>query len=158
VVATSVGAQPGQDPGEQPLPTLTPETERFFTSGLEGLLTITTCADCGHLSHPPLPVCARCCSRRVCPEPVSGRATVEAFTVNHYPWHPAFPPPYVVAVVSLEEQPDVHLTTNIVDCAAEDVRVGMPVEVAFRIRTDASGRKLALPVFRPRNAQGDAGV
>ena len=33
--------------------------------------------------------------------------------------------------VTLDEQPDVRLTTNLVDIEPDDVRIGMPVEVVF---------------------------
>jgi uncharacterized OB-fold protein len=85
------------------------------------------------------------------PEAVSGRATVAAFTVNHHPWIEGFPPPYVVGIVDLEEETDVRLTTQLVDCAIEDVRVGMPVEVFFEEWEDAEG-KVWLPLFRPVSA------
>jgi len=46
--------------------------------------------------------------------------------------------------VELEDDPTVRLTTNIVDCAIEDVRIGMPVEVTF----EANGEWF-VPLFRP---------
>jgi uncharacterized protein len=133
----------------RPLPALSPETRPFLTGGLLGELLITTCSDCGYLTHPPLPVCAACSSRAVAPRPVSGRARVEAFTINHHPWHPAFPPPYVVAIVSLIEQHDVHLTTNIVGCDPDEVQIGMSVAVRFAVETDDRGEQIALPEFTP---------
>nr|BFE27984.1 hypothetical protein GCM10010200_002350 [Actinomadura rugatobispora] len=74
---------------------------------------------------------------------------MEAFTINHYPWHPAFPPPYVVAIVSLVEQDDVRLTTNIVDCDPAAVHIGMRVAVRFAVETDDAGEQVALPEFAP---------
>jgi uncharacterized OB-fold protein len=38
------------------------------------------------------------------------------------------------------------MLSNVIDCPAEDVCVGMPVEVAFRPASDA----ITLPYFRPR--------
>ncbi|MFE7421099.1 Zn-ribbon domain-containing OB-fold protein [Rhodococcus sp. NPDC057529] len=146
--SAATGAGDPVTPGV-PLPTLTPETRPFFTEGLRGQLVITTCEDCGYLSHPPVPVCSRCLSYSVSPQPVSGSAQVEAFSINRYPWHPAFPPPYVVAIVSLREQQSVHLTTNIVGCDPEEVRVGMDVAVRFDVHQTAEGDRLALPVFTP---------
>ncbi len=51
--------------------------------------------------------------------------------------------PYVLAVVTLEEGP--RMTTNIVQCAPEDVRIGLPVEVVFEDIADG----ISLPKFRP---------
>lgn len=145
-------ASPPADLGSvprRPLPALTPETRPFFTAGLVGDLVITTCGDCGYLTHPPLPICAACASRVVEPRPVSGRARVEAFTINLYPWHPAFSPPYVIAIVSLAEQEDVHLTTNIVGCDPDAVHIGMEVVVRFTVETNLYGEQVALPEFTP---------
>ena len=53
------------------------------------------------------------------------------YTINHQPWYPGLDPPYVVAIVEIDEQPDVRLMTNIVNCGVEKVYVGMPVRVLF---------------------------
>jgi acetyl-CoA acetyltransferase len=75
---------------------------------------------------------------------VSGRATVAGFTLNHQQWLPAFPPPYVVAVVVLDEDPSVRLTTNIVGCDPVEVAVGMRVRVIFEPHEE-----LWIPLFEP---------
>ncbi len=63
--------------------------------------------------------------------PVSGRATVYAFTIDRRGAAAAFAGdvPFVIAIVELEEGP--RLTTNIVGCPVEAVRIGMPVEPVF---------------------------
>jgi uncharacterized OB-fold protein len=53
--------------------------------------------------------------------------------------------PYIIALVDLEGVPDVRLLTNVVDCALDDVRVGMPVKVIFE---DAS-QEMSLFKFAP---------
>jgi uncharacterized OB-fold protein len=122
------------------------EFNRFFwTAGEEGQLKFLRCRACRAFVHPPAPRCRACLGADLAPEAVSGRATVEAYTVNHHPWHPAFPPPYVVAIVSIEEAPEVRLTTNIVGCDPESVRLGLPVQARFRQAGPAW-----LPVFEPR--------
>src|ERR1700730_6572021 len=97
----------------RPLPELNPWSEWFWTSGVDGRLRIQGCSDCGTLVHPPVPVCPVCRSRYSKPTPVSGRATVVGYTVNQHQWTPDLPPPYVIAVVALAEDPAVRLTTNI---------------------------------------------
>ena len=129
------------------LPEVTPETEPFWTGGESGELRIYRCRSCRHWFHPPTPACFHCRSREVGPEVASGRGTVAAYTVNQHPWFDGFPPPYVVAIVELDDEPGVRVTTNIVDCAIEDVVVGMPVEVVFEHRED-----VWLPLFRPVTA------
>jgi uncharacterized OB-fold protein len=126
------------------LPRVTDDTEFFWTAGQDGVLRFQRCQSCGYYIHPPGPVCPRCLSRELKPEPVSGRATVHTFTVNHQPWIPGYDPPYVIAIVVIAEQDDVRLTTNIVGCAPDDVHVGMPVQVTFDHHDD-----VWLPLFEP---------
>lgn len=133
-------------------PTPTSESAAFWTGGREGQLLIYRCHECGHFFHPPAPACWRCRSRDVAPGPVSGRATVAAYTINRQPWIPGFEPPYVVAMVELAEERDVRLITNIIDVAPANLRVGLDVEVVFEDWTPPSGdeeRRVWLPLFRP---------
>jgi uncharacterized OB-fold protein len=51
----------------------------------------------------------------------------------------------VVAIVELEEQPSLRLTTNLVGCEPAAVRIGMPLRVVFEAREDG----VFLPLFEP---------
>lgn len=133
----------------RPLPQLTPQNEWFWKSGADGRLRIQRCRDCRAFTHPPVPVCPRCRSRRWEPEVVSGRGTVAGFTVNAHRWHPDFEPPYVIANVALAEDPSVHLTTNIVGCDPGDVHLGQEVAVRFEQHDD-----VWLPLFEPTGTTG----
>jgi uncharacterized OB-fold protein len=84
---------------------VTRSTEAFWTGGARGELLIHRCQACGYLVHPPAGFCPVCEGRDVLPEPVSGRATVATFTVNHQKWEPDLEVPYVMALVELDEQP-----------------------------------------------------
>lgn len=133
-------------------PSPTAESAAFWTGGKRGELLIYRCHECGHFFHPPGPMCWRCRSIDVAPEPVSGRGTVAAFTINRQPWIPGFEPPYVVAMIELADEPDVRLISNVVDIAPEDVSIGLEVEVFFEDWTDTSGdddTRVWLPLFRP---------
>ncbi len=99
---------------------------------------------CGFFNHPPGPVCPRCLSRDVAPQAVSGRGHVETFTVNYQQWIPGSDT-YIIAWVSIDEQPDVRLTTNLVGVEPDDVHVGMPVRVVFEHVDD-----VWLPALHPR--------
>jgi uncharacterized OB-fold protein len=125
------------------LPKLSEDVDFFWTSGEDGVLRFLRCQACGYFVHPPAPVCRRCLSRELAPEPVSGRGRLESFTVNHQQWIPGSDP-YIVAWVSIDEQPDIRLTTNLVDVEPEDVRIGMPVRVVFEHAED-----VWLPLFTP---------
>ena len=133
-------------------PNPTAESRAFWTGGQNGELLISRCHACSHFFHPPGPACWRCRSLDVAPEPVSGTATVAAFTVNRQNWIPGYEPPYVVAMVELDDEPDVRLITNVVGVPVDDVRVGMAVEVFFEDWTPPSGdedSRVWLPLFRP---------
>lgn len=128
----------------RPLPELTPFNEWFWTSGSDGRLRIQGCQDCRKLVHPPTPVCPACGSRSSAPEIVSGRATIIGCTINQHQWSPGMAPPYVIANVALAEDAEVRLTTNVVGCEPEAVRIGQVVEVLFEQQDD-----VWIPVFRP---------
>jgi uncharacterized protein len=123
---------------------LTSRNVHFWTSGATGCLELVRCQECGYYLHPPAPVCWSCRSMHVAPEPVSGRGTVYAFTINRYQWFDNMEPPYVVALVALAEQPDLRLLTNIVECPVDAVYSGMEVEVVFSQNGD-----VFVPLFRP---------
>ena len=127
------------------LPAVGPDNEHFWRGGAANELRFLRCTACREYVHPPAPICPACLGRELRPEAVSGRARVHTYTVNHHPWVPGFPPPYVVAIVDLEEQPGLRLTTNIVGCAPEQVTIGMPVRVVFEERDDG----IFLPLFEP---------
>lgn len=137
------------DPGQpaRPLPVVDLDTLAFWTSGSEGKLSIYRCQDCAYYIHPPVRFCPQCESRDVEPEAVSGRGTVTTFTVNHQPWLPGLKIPYVLALVSIVEQADVRLATNIMNCDPESVTMDMPVKVFFEQVED-----LWVPLFEPEDA------
>jgi uncharacterized OB-fold protein len=126
------------------LPKVTSENEHFWRGGKTGELRFLECSECGYLVHPPAPVCPRCLCRELAPRTVSGRATVATYTVNHQPWYPGLDPPYVVAIVEIEEQADLRLMTNVVNCDVEKVRIGLPVQVTFEQHDD-----VWIPLFEP---------
>lgn len=126
------------------LPSVEPETAFFWTCGAENQLKICRCAGCGFYIHPPLPNCPQCGGAQVSPSPVSGRARVASFTVNHQRWVPGLSVPFVFAAVELVEQAELYVFTNIVGCPVEDVRIGMAVAVVFEQHGD-----IFLPMFQP---------
>jgi uncharacterized OB-fold protein len=126
------------------LPRLTRHNEYFWKAGADGVLRILRCRACRTWIHPPQPLCPRCLGKELAPEAVSGRATVATYTVNHQAWVPGQNDPYVIAIVELEEDPSVRITTNVVGCAPEAVRIGMPVRVVFEPRDD-----VWIPLFEP---------
>ena len=116
----------------------------YWRSGADGVLSIARCQACGFRLHPPRPVCPRCRGREIAFEPVSGKGEIWSWTINRYQWSPGMGPPYVIAEVELVEQKGLRILSNIVDCEIDQVRIGLPVTVAF----DHVGEAY-IPVFRP---------
>jgi acetyl-CoA acetyltransferase/uncharacterized OB-fold protein len=113
------------------LPVLRDWNRFFWTSGADGRLRLQHCQACDRLQHPPMPVCRSCGSDDLAPRAVSGRAVVQGHTTNVQPWSADQREPYVVAVVAIEEDPRVRLTTNLVNCECGEIEVGLPVRVVF---------------------------
>ncbi|MBV1905442.1 MAG: OB-fold domain-containing protein [Pseudomonadales bacterium] len=127
----------------RPLPMPNPTTQPFFDAARDRTLKLQRCPRGGVFFYP----------RNRCPccladdwewENLSGKATVYSFTVDRmgHDSNLADRVPYVVAAVELAEGP--RMTTNIVGCAPEDVKVGMPVEVSYEDVDDVT-----LINFRP---------
>ena len=125
------------------LPALDDENRFFWTSGADGHLRFLRCQGCGYYLHPPLPRCPQCGSRSIAPEVVSGRGVVWSFTVNHHSWDGGTEP-YAIGLVELAEQEGLRLTTNIVGIPADDVKIGLAVQVVFEQRDD-----VWFPLFEP---------
>lgn len=126
-----------------PLPELSVDNKAFWTGGASGQLLVTRCGACGLWLHPPRPVCRRCHSTDVRPEAVSGAGTVVTYTVNRQQWLPDLEVPYALAIVELDEQTGLRLTTRLVDVDVDAVRIGMRVSVVFQHVED-----VWLPLFR----------
>jgi len=130
-----------------PLPVPDALSEPFWAGAREGQLVIQRCRRCGLYVHLPRPVCRRCQSLDLGHEAVSGRGTVYSWTETHKAFHPFFVDrvPYLVAVVELDEQPGLHLLSNLVRVADVDTRFGMAVTVDF----EQLSPELTIPVFAP---------
>lgn len=125
------------------------DTNRFFwTAGDQGVLKFLRCDTCRRYVHPPAPRCPYCLRGQLAPEAVSGRGTLHSFTVNYQPWVPG-DGPYAVGLVTIDEQDDVRLMTNVVGCAEDDLRVGMALRVEFEQQED-----VWLPLWRPEGRSG----
>ena len=128
----------------RPVPQPTLASAAFWSSGQDGMLRISHCTACGRWFHPPMPMCPHCRSREISLDPVSGRATVVALSVDHQQWLPEFPPPYVVAIVAIDEDDGARLMTNIVNCAPDEVVIGQRVRVVFEQQEE-----VWIPLFEP---------
>ncbi len=125
------------------LPELTDANRAFWTGGANGQLLIQRCLACNRWVHPPTDACPRC-GGDLRGEPVRGTGTIFTFTENHQQFHPDVTPPYVVAVVVLDEQDDLRLPTNIVRADGDALACGQAVRVLFEPHGD-----VYVPVFEP---------
>jgi uncharacterized OB-fold protein len=91
----------------------------------------------------PEDACPACLSTAWEWVPSAGVGTVYASTTVHRPTHPVLPPPYVVAVIDLDD--GWTMFGNVVGCAPDDVVPGMRVVVSFIDGKD-HGRQ---PCFEP---------
>jgi hypothetical protein len=119
-----------------------PLSQPFWAAAARHELVVQRCAACGHHQFYPRPYCLKCESDRVEWVKARGTGTVYTMTVVHMAPAPGFAPPYVAAVVELDEGP--RLTTNLVE---GEFRIGDAVEVTWRARDGAP----PVPVFRPRS-------
>ena len=109
-------------------------------------LVVQRCAACGTWRHPPAPVCAACRSPDARWERVDGRGRVFSYTIVHHAVHPALADrvPYNVVLVELPDAAGVRLISNLIDVPADEMRVGLEVEVVFEDLDD----EVTLPRFR----------
>lgn len=134
----------------RPLPALTDFNRTYWTSGAAGVWRLQRCPACERLIHPPA---LHCQYDHAVPEWVdmSGRGTVESWTVNHHPFYPGIPTPYVIAFVNPVEDRRVRVLTNLVDVDPDRIFCGMPVRVAFDVGSDDSDDDVYLPMFSPES-------
>jgi hypothetical protein len=132
---------------KRPLPRVDEETRGYWEACARHELYVQRCRQCRAWRFPPRAVCPSCLSSAVDWVRAGGRGTIYSFTVTHQNQAPGFRErlPYVLAVVELEE--GVRMMTNVVGCAPETVRIGMPVELHWEDVTP----DVTLPLFRPRS-------
>ncbi len=91
----------------------------------------------------PQVACPRCHREDWSYEESAGRGFVSSFTVVHRPPTEGHDPPYVVAVIDLDE--DWYMMSNVVGCAPDTVHIGQRVAVTWHVLDSG----VVLPVFAP---------
>jgi uncharacterized OB-fold protein len=117
-----------------------PVTAPYWEAAARRELVLQHCEDCGSSQLYPRPMCLRCNSLSLTWKQAAGRGRVHSLTTVHIAVVPELEPPYVVALVDLEEGPRV--LTNVVGgpCA-----IGDEVRLAWREREAGP----PVPVFEP---------
>ncbi len=135
-------------PESWPLPELNEKTRPFFTSGC---IMLQICGQCGQTQHPPEDVCFACQFTEFNFAEHQGTGTIYSFTEIVYPIHPTLKAavPYLVALVSLTDAPDVRILGNLIDISPDEVRIGLSVEAVWsEVRNEPSKDVYLLPQWR----------
>jgi uncharacterized protein len=126
-----------------PPPQPTAVSAPHWAAGEHGELRVQHCEQCRRFVFNPATTCPFCLSGELTWVRSSGLGVVHTMTTVYRAPTSGTETPYVVAVIELEE--GWYMFSNIVDCAARDVAIDMPVVVTFRQLSD----DVWLPVFRP---------
>jgi uncharacterized protein len=89
----------------RPYPRPDRDTAPFWEAQRNHELRLQRCSACGTFRFPVTPVCPECRSFDFDWALCSGRGTIYSYTVVHHQTHPAFPVPYAIALLELEEGP-----------------------------------------------------
>jgi uncharacterized OB-fold protein len=122
-----------------------PTTAPFWAAAERRALIVQKCHGCAAHQFYPRPFCLACGSDRLAWVEASGRGTIYAMTTVHMQASPEFEPPYVVAIVELDEGPK--MMTNIVNGSG---RIGDHVRVVWKERPG----KPPVPNFEPMAGEG----
>lgn len=112
------------------------DTGGFFEAAKRGELVVRACASCDAYLHLPTAYCHRCGSWEGTWKQVSGQGHVYSWTVVAHQVHPAFPAPYTVVLVELDDAPGVRLVGNLPGSPA--LHEGQAMRVRFDTVADGA--------------------
>ena len=119
---------------------------------VQGVLMGSQCNECGtHFFGAPQ-FCVRCTSDRLKPVELSKKGKLYSYTiVRQAPPGWQGPVPYILGSVTLPEGPQI--TSEIIDCPEESVKIGMILEVVFRVGGKlADGTEIVVFKWRPKSS------
>ena len=85
------------------------DTGGFFEAAARGELVVRACSSCGTVLHLPRAYCRTCGSWDGEWRAVGGTGTLHSWTVADHQVHPAYPVPYTIVLVDLDDAPGVRL-------------------------------------------------
>jgi uncharacterized OB-fold protein len=132
-------------PPPQPDPDF--DTAPFWEATADGRLAMCRCQSCQLWHYPPLERCRKCAGPTAF-EPVTGSGTISTFIVQRQGAIVGYfkDLPYAVALVDLDEQPNLRLPGRIVDIDVDDVVIGMRVNARLEA---LPGGDFTVPVWVP---------
>lgn len=119
-----------------------PDTAGFWAAAREHRLVVRACNRCGAVLHMPRAHCGACDSWDTGWRDSAGRGTVHSWTVVTHTIHPAYPAPYTVVLVDVDDAPGARLAGFLPGEPA--LRLGQPMEVWFDTLDDGA----VLPQWR----------
>jgi len=129
------------------LPKPSPQSQGWWDGLRRNELVVQECSACATLRHTPTGICPKCGSEEYGWRKMSGRGTVYSYIVVHQTALPMWKGnvPYNIALVALQDAPQIKMMANVIDIENSDLRIGMPVYAVF----DAVTREDTLLRWRP---------
>jgi uncharacterized OB-fold protein len=127
-------------------------TAPFWAAAADGRLSLPRCDACERLVWYPADSCRHCGGSAQTWVDLSGRGTLFSWVVVHQQFLPQYDPPYVTALVAVDEDPAVRLATRLVDVDPSNpgLSIDQPVEVVFEpLRFAGVDGEVAAPFWRP---------
>jgi uncharacterized OB-fold protein len=108
-------------------------------------LVFQRCAKCKTWLHPPRPMCYQCHSYDLEWVKSSGKGKIYSWVTFTREANPFYKVPYEVVLVEMDDEKGVRFISNMAEGNAEDLYIGMPVELVW---VDVT-KEQPLPMFRP---------
>ena len=105
------------------------DTGGFWEAARRGQLAIEVCDRCAAVLHMPRAYCRACGSWDTHWQPSSGRGRLYSWTTVEHQVHPAYPVPYTIVLVELEDEPVARLIGYLP--GAPELTEGQPMQVWF---------------------------
>jgi uncharacterized OB-fold protein len=136
-----------------PLPDVDwPPTREFWSGAARNALVLPRCDACARYVWYPDGPCRHCDATTRTWTRVSGNARLFSWSIVHRPFIPQFANlvPFVSALVSIDEDPAVRLSTFIVDCPHHKLHMDMRVAAVFRpLHFAGVAGTVIAPLFKP---------
>lgn len=122
------------------------DTGGFFEAARRGAIAIRRCNGCNAVLHVPVAYCRHCGSWDGRWEEVAGRGSLYSWTVVAHQVHPAYPVPYTVVLVDLDDLTGTRLVGRL--DGAPELHTGQRMEAWF----EQLAEDVVLPNWRPVTA------